>query len=1633
MVFDELWLARCITADVAAEDGIRHQRLHDPASGQRWYARRARRADAQACQRLGNEARLLPRLDPAWAALPVATFWTAQDMVLVSAPEHEPALAGVVQALPAEEFRRYAIGAARALAGAHAQGLVHGDIRPFHLVHGERLLLSGFGCAMVQQESAIRLPGSQAWPYRAPETLGAPDTCDARADLYALGATFYEWLTGAPPFAAASAAAWEHAHLAVEPAMPDRPDVPRALLQTVLRLLAKEPGLRHASADALLSDLMGRASEAPALAVTSKTPGEQLFGREAELQTLQAALGRVQAGQGAEAVLIAGASGSGKSALVQRLAREAGPAVALASGKCDLQQDILYAPVAQALRGLVADWRSQPRPALAEVWRELLAGQGRAVAEIVPEVEQILGPTAPLSNVAAAQAQRRAENAMLQTLAAFGSERALLLFIDDVQWADAGTRAFLRAFVARPPGNVLLVCTYRDSADMDWLGRPDGVRMERLTLAPLELPALTGLVAEALNDAPERAQGLAAVLHGMTGGNPFFTVQLLRTALEDGSVQLEHGRWQWCESRPVPVSVIELMAQRLAPAAGEGLLHVLACLGQRTSTARLAAIEGLREDEVHQRLLELRAAGLLRRDGDDYVFAHDCILEAAYGLMDPAQRAALHGRIARLLIGERSIAALLDDAYEITNQIERAGPVPLSLRPAFARALVAAGRRAKNAAALARAHAFVGSALRLMDQSWWRGHYQEAYAASLLNCECQFARTDLQRTQDEIQALLARDLPALDRAAVYRLQASVLTVQSDYEGAISSALTGLALLGVQLERGPDAAALRQAHDSVRAAMLGRRIDELAQLPASRDPQMHAVMGLLSTLISSLFVTDGISFLHVAKMTELTLKHGVTPESAYGLSWYGVFIASLYGEYQEGLAFGQAALALIDHHGFEAERIATLVAVDQVCPWTRPLSEALDYARQAARIGRDSGDVGMACYAWNHIVSDLLAMAEPLPLVEEAIESGLAMTRQVQYRDIELILSSQKHFLRRLRGEPWQESWRQREQVASAAERLELSNSQPTRFWIALYDGMASVFLRDWDGAAARLRTAADLIWSAPAHINVADCELYLALALARTEPADAHLVAAHEKFVRWAALNPLTFRNKEWLLEAEIARLRGDGLAALQAYERSAQAAGAAGLTHEQALAQEFAAAVCEELGLTTASSQHVRAAIDAYRLWGATRKEQQLAPPALEQADAPDWQMGMRAAQALSGEVVMVRLVETLMGNILIHAGAQYGVLLRGETPMIEACGRIEHGRLNITVERRAPTDNDLPLNVLNSVMRSRKAMVLADASAQAPSIDGRPGLRSLLCFPLLRGGAVIGAFYLENNLAPGVFDARRAAGLEVLAPQVALSLETAGLYEQLLDENSRRARAEVDLRAARAELASRSHLTVMGSLAASIAHEVNQPLTAVVASVDASLRWLRRATPDLGEAVDGLEHIKANALRAGEIIRALRALAKQAPAVLGPVGIDVMVTDVLDMMRDEIALRQVALVTRLGVSGLEVDADKVQLQQVVVNLIANALDAMRDMPREQRELVIESAREGDALLVSVKDMGAGIDDEVLPRIFEPFFTTKSDGMGMGLAICQSIIEAHGGALQARRREGGGSHFWFRLPLHGA
>ena len=1680
---DRAWWAGLAVTARTSEQGIECWSATD-ADGARWRIRLARWS-APAASRLETEAAVALRLGAALAEVPLFMGGTERPALVYPARSGQT-LAEAPRGIKVAPFLDLALAATAALAQVHAAGIIHGALTP------GRVLIEPDGRVRFADFAVLgdRSLAEHDFAYAAPELLRTePAAVDARVDLYALGVMLYELLAGRLPLTAASLADWLHAHVAMDaPSVRlARPEVPAIIDRILLKLISKEPRQRYQTAEALHADLRRVARTIAATGAAGDfvlARGEfadltrasaHLVGRDRDRATLLDAHAAARRSSRGQIVLVTGEAGAGKSALVDGVLdtlRDTGALCTTGKG-VQLRQGTPFAPAGQALRSAIAAVMGADAALLEGVRARLgtIVGSSRMLAELAPEATLLPPETHALADVPAHLAQARATRIVAETFAALASPEApLVLFLDDLQWFDQASLNVVRHLCAAPPPHVLLICSYRQDAEGRGalkafleVARGAGTDLRELRLAPLDLPQTADLIALTLNSAPDDVRAMAAFFHREAGGNPFHIGQLLQRMREDRALRFDADAQAWHFDPPHfdpphlgrQHEVLELMQERIGvlPPLQREVLRRCASLGGRLTTGLAAQLCGIGPEEAARAAGTLVAGGLLRRAGAEFAIVHDRVLEAAYADMAPDQRADMHLGNARCLaagagVPDRAVA------FDIAAQVERCDLARLGEddRRRFAGIVLQAARTARSAGDAERALQFAELIGRMRPDAGADDPPGAlpalAFETEWLRCDCLLALARVEEALSGLDGLARQARDPIDMADVYRLRAIAQTVKGAYGLAIDAALQGLRVLDIALDPAPAPQRLEESYRRCLEKLAGLSMDELLALDDMTDRRARSALALLSTLISSFFVKGELRFLHAIRIIELTLEHGLAPETAYGLAWFGVLSAHHYGAhhhdaYETGTAYATAACTLAARDGYEAQRTAALLALDQVSVWTKPMRTALDHAREGARVGQAAGDLGMTCYALNHIGSDLIIIGERLDRLRPELAESLSKVAEIGYTDILAILTAQLGFV---------DSVATDEPPAPLDPHLSAS-SVATQFWVLHYAGLQAFFRGEMETALDRLEAADALAWAAPAHIDTASCCFFLALARVRAAGAGplpgriAGMADARARFTAWAALNPETFSCKHLLLEAEAARLSGQLGPALLLYEQSANAAGAAGFIHDQALAHELAGQCYLDAGLTAPAQGCLQAAARCYRQWGAHRKADEIgarlptahdphptaAPGQIQ--DALDLAVMSATSQTLAEEIGLEQVVRTLMKSMIVHAGAQFGLLLllREGTLVAEAAAQVQSQELEIVLKPGGAPEARVPPSVLNTVLRTARPIILGDAAREAAdrglSMGERP-VRSLACIPLLKRGELIGILYLENALAADVFTPRRMAMLDILAPQAAISLDAARLYGDLMEENLRRARAEFDLREARSELAQAAQMTAMGSFATSIAHEVNQPLGTIVAHSDAALRWLDRPEPDLGEATRSLKGIRDAGRRAADIIKALRALVKPGASELSPLLIERVVEEVLRLVEPDMRAHHVQLDLALAAAPRAVMADAVQIQQVAFNLVTNAIHAMETTPPEARRLrVATSAREGH-LEVTITDTGCGMAPEVLARIFRPFFTTKAAGMGVGLAICKSIVERHGGALEATSEAGAGSTFSIRMPF---
>jgi len=1433
----------------------------------------------ESLDRLEHEYALKAVLDRDWAARPVALAMRDDRMTLVlEDPGGEPLDRLLGRPLGVTQFLRIAIPLAAALRQMHERDLVHKDIKPANVlvdVPSGRVWLTGFGIASrLPREHRVPEPpeviaGTLA--YMAPEQTGRMNrSVDSRSDLYALGVTFYEMLTGTLPFSAADPMEWVHCHIARQALPPDErvAGIPGPLSAMVMKLLAKTAEDRYQTAAGVEADLrrclaawesfgliepfsLGTQDASDRLMIP-----ERLYGREREIDALLASFERVVATGTPELVLVSGYSGIGKSSVVHELHKVLVPPRGLfASGKFDqYKRDIPYTTLAQAFQGLVRPLLGQREAELCR-WREslqeALGPNGALIVGLVPELELVIGKQPPVPDLPPQEAQSRFQMVFRRFLGVFArKEHPLALFLDDLQWLDAATLDLLERLVTHSEvRNLLVVGAYRDNEvgpahpllrTLEAV-REAGSRVQEIVLAPLGLDDVSRLVADALHCEPERARPLAQLVQEKTGGNPFFAIQFFTALTEEGLLTFDPAArgWQWnmdrIRAKNYTDNVVEFMTGKLKrfSATTQEALKQLACLGNVAEIATLTMVHAEAEEAMHAALWEAVHAGLVFHQEGAYKFLHDRIQQAAYSLIPESQRAEVHLRIGRALLAGMTADELAEHLFDVANQLNRGAAklVDGDEKTQVAAIDLRAGRKAKASAAYASARVYLAAGMALLDETYWASHYELMFSLRLECAECEFLTGELDRAEQLVAELLRRGASKIDLAAVYDLKILLHIVKSKNAQAVDSALACLKLFGIDIPAHPSWEQVQAEYEMVWRNLEGRPIEDLIDLPLMEDPELQAVTRLLCALSNSAYVTDRNLFcLELCRTLNLSMRHGVNGASAHACGYLGFSLGPAFQRYPEGFRLAKLGCDLVEKHGFLSYRAKVQDATGIAAFWTQPMATAIDFIRASLRTSIGTGDLTYACYGMYHIVILLLLRNDPLDAVWRESEIALDFVHKSKFRDMEDIIVPQQRFIAAMQGRTASLSTFNDAQFDEAAFEAQLTGDRmPTmNCWYWIVKAKARFLSSDHAEALVAADKAKALLWSSTAHFPLIDYFYYAALtltALYQNAPADAQsgwrerLTSYQEQLREWAENYPPTFRDKHALVSAEIARIEGRELDAERLFEVAIRSAREHGFVQNEGLAHELAARFYAARGFETIAHAYLRNAKSCYLRWGAEGKVRQLekAHPQLREDQAPpsstatfgaaveqlDIGAVVKASQAISREIVLDRLIETLMTIALEHAGAERGllVLLRGDALQIEAEAQTDLKTVGVTLRQDMVTPAELPESILHTVVRTRQSVILDDASAQNPfSADEyirQKRTRSVLCLPLVKQAKLIGMLYLENNLASHVFTPARILLLNLLSSQAAISLENARLYAELIEENRDRERAEEALRA--------------------------------------------------------------------------------------------------------------------------------------------------------------------------------------------------------------------------------------------
>jgi len=1204
------------------------------------------------------------------------------------------------------EFFPIAIDLSNTLDILYRHRIIHKDIKPANILINpdtKQVKLIDFSIASLLPRETQTLMSPNVLEgtlgYLSPEQTGRMNRgVDYRTDFYSLGVTFYELLAGELPFQSIDPMELVHSHIAKEPPSLHEinPQIPLVLSEIVSKLMAKNAEDRYQSALGLKFDLelclrqLEESGKIESFAIASRDVcdrfiiPEKLYGREAEVAELLAAFDRISGSetlpehQGRrELMLVAGFSGIGKTAIVNEvhkpIVRQRGYFI---KGKFDqFNRNIPFSAFVQAFRELIGQLLSESDAELAAWKTQILAALGdsaQVIIEVIPELEQIISQQPTATELSGTAAQNRFNLLFQKFLQVFTTkEHPLVIFLDDLQWADSASLKLMQLLMSESDGGyLLLIGAYRDnevSAAHPLMLALEEIRkaqaaINTITLAALTETSLNQLVADTLSCAPEIAQPLTQLIYQKTKGNPFFSVQFLKVLHDEGLIKFDFDGGNWhCDIAKVKAlavtdDIVEFMALQLQklPPATQNVLKLAACIGNQFDLGTLAVVSEQLETETAADLWKALQEELILPESEvykfylgmekqdqaqnsevvNYKFLHDRVQQAAYSLIPEDQKQSVHLHIGQLLFDRTSPDKLEERIFAIVSQFNL-GIDRIALqdqRDHLANLNLMAGHKARLSAAYPASAQYCEIGLQLLatdnSDEWIRQpiltlemHIEAANSACLIGA---FERVDAC-----VEAVIQYTSNPLEQVKALEIKIQSLIARNQLSEAIQVARAILQELDVELPEHPTQDMVAPALNAIGDRLMSV---DVMNSPRMSDPEKLAAMNILSSMASAAYIGSPALYpLIVLKQIELSLLFGNAIQTPYAYSTYGLILCAFGGEIVAGNRAADIAIALMETlkaSTFKAKIINLVYPFVRI--WQEPLHTVLMPLLEGYQAGLETGDLEFAAYCVHNRCelayaagNELLQLGQEKEIYAEAI-AQLKQTTALNFHQIHqqavLNWTGEADDPQKLVGEAYDETTRL-PQHQSAGDTYSIGSVYAHKLVLAYHFGQPQEAL---EMAHIAEKTIGAIIGTVFYGVFYFYHALTL-LANTNTLPISEAVTKDLEQLTNWATHAPMNFAHKCDLIRAEQQRILGQKAEAIDLYDRAIFLAKENQFLNEEALANELAAKFYLGWGKEKVAAGYMQEAYYCYARWGAKAKTDDLEKrypdllrPILQQAAQP-------------------------------------------------------------------------------------------------------------------------------------------------------------------------------------------------------------------------------------------------------------------------------------------------------------------------------------------------------------------------------------------------------------------------------
>ena len=1725
--------------------------------------------------RLRHEYQILQTLDIEGIVKPLALETHHNGLALILSDfEGEPLTQLIAaQSLELSKFLPIAIQLASILAQLHHNNIIHKDLKPHNILinaktHQVQIIDFSISSCLSHENQTVSNPNllEGTLAYMSPEQTGRMNrSIDYRTDFYSLGVTFYEMLTGQLPFQAIDALEIVHCHIAKTPVPPHlmNSEIPQVVSDIVMKLLAKTAEDRYQSALGLKADLeiclkmlqtSGEISpfQVGELDLVSQfSIPQKLYGREQDVSRLMDAFRRVsnppQEQRRVEMMLVSGYSGIGKSSLVNEIHKPIVEARGyFISGKFDqFQRNIPYSAIITAFQSLVKHLLTESEAQLVQWKEKLLAALGtnaQVIIDVVPDVELIIGKQPASLEVGLTEAQNRFNLVFQRFIRVFCSrEHPLVIFLDDLQWADSATLKLLEVIMTDAETSyLLLIGAYRDNEvnlthplriTLDSL-RSKGAIVNEINLAPLALNHVSDLIVDTVYSNTIAVKPLAQLIINKTSGNPFFVNQFIKTLYQENLLTFtsssteERAFWQWdisnIEAMDITDNVVELMIRKLRklPDSTQQVLQLAACVGNSFDLHTLSIIYKQSAAVVYRDLLLAVQEGLLLPISDlkiaqedlintnlinlEFKFLHDRVQQAAYALIDDSSKQVTHLQIGRLLWQNTTADTLAEKIFEVVDHLNLGIELisDKSERTEIAKLNLIAGQKAKAAMASVAAIEYLQVGLRLLDKDSWNHQYKLTLALHEEAAEVAFLNGNFNLMQSFIEVVQNRATSLLDKVKVYEVQIQAYVGQSKLLEAINTALQVLKLLGMEFPEKPNPSDIEQGLEETASILSGKEPSELSNLPQMTDPNKLATLRLLSSLFAvSYLAAPNLVPLVVCKQVLLSVQHGNAPASSFAYNLYGFLLCAIVGDIERGYEFGQLALVLISK--LKAKEVSTKIRHIfnvLVRHWKEPLRNCTEDCWSIYSSGLETGDLEYAGYAAMTYGYYSYFAAKPLIQLEREMATYWNAIHKIKQETTLCYHELYWQALLNMMGRT-QNPCVLKSEIYDEQKMLPLY--QQTQDLLAIQYLYCNKLLLcylfgDYEQALENSVRGEVYLSASTGQLSFVIFHFYDSLVRLAIYPNTSQfeqqdildrIQANQDKMQKWAHHAPMNYLHKFYLVEAERHRVLNEKIEAMEMYDKAIALAKENEYINEEALAYELAAKFYLLWGKEAIAQVYMQKAHYAYQVWGAQGKVEDLEhkysqllsglsahsrtqPTVNHTINNPtntshfrtssslDLATVMKAAQAISGEIVLSNLLHQLMKIAIENAGAEKGFLILDKAGflLIEAKGNIAEDTVNVLQSTPVDNSQELPTSIINYVARTQEDVVLKDASipglfaTDTYIIHNQP--KSVLCTPLIHQGKLTGILYLENNLTTNAFTTDRLEVLKLLSAQAAISIENARLYTELeaalqnleikveqrtleLQEKNILLQQQISVSEAavrhrkRAEEAAEAANRAKSEFLANMSHELRTPLNGILGYTQIFKKY-KNLTDQQKNGIGIIHQCGEHLLMLiNDILDLSKIEARKMELYPNAFHFPEFLNGILEICRIRAEQKRLSLIYKMF-SPLPkiIQADEKRLRQVLINLLSNAVKFT-----EKGSITFTVGHQEGKLRFQVEDTGVGIAPEQLEEIFLPFQQVgdnrqKSEGTGLGLAISRQLVRMMGGELNVKSTLGQGSVFWLDLEL---